>query len=81
MFLGSRTVGIFNLHCALYTHMLTNAKSRPHHTLVKVFIFKGKFCEDSIMLLIFQEDKLKNENDEILTYIKILVQESQIFVV
>ena len=67
-----KTIGISNLHCALHTHMLTNVKSivvseiGVIHTLVKVYIFKRKFCGEFKCATNFLLDgKLKIENGEI----------------
>ena len=72
-----KTIGISNLHCALHTHTLTNAKSIVTFEIgiipwQKYTFFKGKFCEEFKYATNFLLDgKFKIENDEILTYIKI----------
>ena len=69
-----KTIGISNLHCALHTHMLTNAKSvnfwNRRHTLVEVYISQRgpeKFRYDTNFLL---DENLKIGNAGTLTYIE-----------
>ena len=68
-----KTIGISNLHCALHTHMLTNAKSVLTFEIgVKYTFFKGKFSEEFKYATNFLLDnKLKIETAETLNYIEI----------
>ena len=72
-----KTIGISNLHCALHTHMPTNAKSVLTFEIgvipwEKYTFFKGKFSEEFKYAINFLlDDKLKIENAETLTYIEI----------